>query len=78
MNDLEKMIDRCFGAKDRPFAEHPSDLNDAFEMLIELRERRIVWFEFEPILRRRLARMPKLDIDQQVRRARAFIEPWLY
>lgn len=78
MKDLEKMIDGCFGLQDRPFAEHPSDLNDAFDMLIELRERRIVWFEFEPILRQRLARMPKLDAEQQVRRVRSFIEPWLY
>jgi len=73
-----KRIDGCFGAKDRAFAEHPSDLNEAFALLTELREERVLWFEFEPELRRRLARMPQLDTEAQVERVRSFIEPWLY
>ena len=78
MGSWENKIDRCFGLADRPFAEHPSDLEEAFTMLAELREDRVIWEEFEPVLRRHLARMPKLDTNEQVQRVRGFIEPWLY
>ena len=78
MGSWEIKIDRCFGLEDRPFAEHPSDLEVAFTMLAELREDRVIWEEFERVLRRRLARMSKLNTEEQVQRVRGFIEPWLY
>lgn len=78
MNDWKRAIGHCFGLNDRAFAEHPSDLNDAFDLLTQLRDQRVLWFEFEPELRLHLKRMPKLDTEQQVRRVRTFIEPWLY
>jgi hypothetical protein len=70
-------IDHCFGLADRDFAEHPSDEATAFELLGILREKHVGWSTFERELRKRLAAMPKLDVDRQVGLVRPFFRPWL-
>jgi hypothetical protein len=72
-----QMIDHCFGLKDRPFAQHPSDEETAFDLLMILRSKHIGWAEFERQLRRRLDTMPKLDTDEEVRRVRGYFRIWL-
>ena len=77
MKTWESMICRCFGLEDRPFGQHPSSEQDAFELLTELRSRAVGWGTFERELRRQLDRMPKLDTEAEVRRVRVYFRVWL-
>ncbi len=77
MRNWKSMIHRCFGLEDRPFAQHPSSEQDAFELLTELRARAIGWATFERELRRQLDQMPKLDTEAEVRCVHAYYRLWL-
>lgn len=77
MKDWKSMIHWCFGLEDRPFAQHPSAEQDAFELLTELRARAVGWTTFERELRRQLNQMPKLDTEAEVSRVRGYFRIWL-
>ena len=77
MKKWTTLIGQCFGLGDRQFAGHPSDMETAFELLVELRRRHVGWAEFECDLRRQLDLMPQLDTDCEVQRVRSFFRPWL-
>ncbi|GGD84314.1 hypothetical protein GCM10011515_00080 [Tsuneonella deserti] len=77
MKDWKSMIHWCFGLEDREFAQHPSDEQNAFELLTELRSRAVSWPTFERELRKQLGGMPKLDTEAEVRRVHGYFGPWL-
>lgn len=71
------MLDACFCSGERSFAEHPGDWQTAFDVLTELRARRIGWTRVERELRRRLGDMPKLDAEAEVKRVQHYFGCWL-
>lgn len=77
MKSWKDMIGTCFGLADRPFAQHPSSEQDAFELLGELRTRDVGWTTFERELRAQLAQMPKLNTEEQIRLVEHYFRTWL-
>lgn len=72
-----KKIRGCFGLEDRHFAGHPSDEQQAFELLTELRQKHIGWAEFERELRSQLGGMPKLNADGEIARVKRYFRSWM-
>lgn len=73
-NDL---IAECFCYGERPFAEHPSDEESAFQLLSQLRQRHIGWSTFSAELERQLNCMPKLNAKAEVARVHLYFRQWL-
>ena len=73
----EEKLHSCFGLADRRFALHPSDEEQAFEVLSELRKTHIGWGRVEEEIRRFLQGNKHLDVDAEVDRVRTFFRPWL-
>lgn len=77
MSTWQEKISRCFGLEDRHFAGHPSDEQEAFELLAQLRNENIGWAEFRKELANQLATMPKLNATNEINRVRKYFKVWM-
>lgn len=72
-------LDNLFGSADHIFAGHPSELNQAWELLSQLRNDNCSWDTFEAELKAFMNQKgwPANHIQKQISRAEKLFKDWL-
>lgn len=72
-------FDRLFGSEDHIFAGHPTELDEAWALLVQLRKDYCSWNDFEKELRAFMNQngWPAHHIQKQASRAEKLFKDWL-
>ncbi|MDE2385483.1 MAG: hypothetical protein KGO53_12780 [Alphaproteobacteria bacterium] len=79
MKMWKKRIGGCFGEKDKLFARHPSDAQNAFDLLADLREENVSWKEVRAEIKKYLEEWKVGDkqTKEELKKVKEKYKPWL-